>query len=34
MVKIIWWRPGVSISPGLESVLGRDRETDRQNSRS
>ena len=25
----MWWRPGVSISPGLESVPGRDGRTDR-----
>ena len=33
-IKItIWWKPGVSISPGLDSVAGRDTRTDRRTDR-
>jgi len=31
--SIMWWRPGVSISPGLGSVPVRDTRTDRQTDR-
>ena len=30
LLAIIWWKPGVSISPGLDSVPGRDTGTIRQ----
>jgi len=30
LYAIMWWKPGVSISSGLESVPGRDGQTDGQ----